>query len=106
MTLLKCPTCHYHFPVNLKKHINRRERYCPQCRTPITVRSKISFGTNPKWLEQKQREAEIRERMKEKKRPSGTSHRISMQMPFVNIFLESLRMKKQLEKEAKKNEPA
>jgi len=53
--LMTCtnPLCRFRFPVNLKKHLYRRERFCPRCHTEITVRQRFSFRPNPKWTQQK-----------------------------------------------------
>jgi len=51
--LVTCPKGH-RFPVNLKKHLNRRTRFCPRCKTEVTVRSRFKFLPNPDWAAMKQ----------------------------------------------------
>jgi len=48
-TIVTCPNGH-RFPVNLKKHLDRTERFCPRCKQPVQVRSKVSFTPNPDWI--------------------------------------------------------
>jgi len=109
-TLIKCPNpeCGHRFPINLKRHTNRRERFCPRCRTQIIIRRRFSFKPNPKWLEEKQEQAETRARIKEMAKPPSQRSQMPKidisQIPFINMLLESLRMKKALE-EKQKNEP-
>ena len=52
-TLVRCVNGH-RFPINLKKHLNRRERYCPRCHQPIQVRSKLSFTPSLDWVARKE----------------------------------------------------
>lgn len=47
--LVRCPNGH-RFPVNLKKHLNRREKYCPRCKAPVNVRPKFWFLPSPDWI--------------------------------------------------------
>jgi len=92
-----CPNGH-RFPVNLKKHTNRRERICPQCRAEVIVRKRFFFTPNPKWQKQKEEQSEATRQKREQKRPA---------MEFVNAFLTSLAMNKRMEEEEKqKNAPA
>lgn len=102
--LVKCPNaeCRHRFPVNLDKHLNRRERYCPRCKTPINVRPKFWFSPNPDWSEQKQREAGNRRFMKQRARREQPQPAFAL--PFINEFLASLMIKRRMEKEAEKNE--
>jgi len=114
-TLIKCPNpdCGHHFPVNPTKHKNRRERFCPHCRTPIIVRSRLG-KFNPKWPEQKLKQQadrvwskEMGKQGKKEKQPMPMFREgfVNAWTAVVNIFLESLRMKKALEEAEKKNEP-
>jgi len=68
--IIKCPNplCGFHFPVNLKKHLYRRERFCPRCHTEITVRPRFKFLPNPNWFHQKAEQAYQRTRIKEMRR--------------------------------------
>jgi len=65
-TLVKCPNplCGFRFPVNLKKHLHRRTRFCPRCHTEIPVRRRFKFLPNPKWNQQKEEAQAFRERIK------------------------------------------
>jgi len=51
--LVTCPNGH-RFPVNLGKHLNRAERYCPRCKQPVRVRSRFWFTPNEDWLAKKE----------------------------------------------------
>jgi hypothetical protein len=64
--LVTCPNGH-RFPVNLKKHLNRRERYCPRCKAPFNLRPKFWFSPNPDWIAQKEgyRNAQDKKRAQE-----------------------------------------
>lgn len=52
-TIVECPSGH-RFPVNPKKHLNRRERYCPKCRTEVVIRKRFSLLPNPDWTAMKE----------------------------------------------------
>jgi len=56
--IVTCPNGH-RFPVNLKKHLNRRERYCPKCKAAVNVRPKFWFSPNPDWAAMKQGYANV-----------------------------------------------
>lgn len=69
--IVKCVNGH-RFPVNLKKHRNRRERFCPRCHVVVQVRKRLGWLPNLDWRKKKM-EAEYdrrlrREMQKSKKR--------------------------------------
>jgi len=49
--VVRCPSCGFRFPVNPQKHVDRKEKYCPRCHTPVQVRSRLSFKPNQSWTE-------------------------------------------------------
>ena len=52
--LVKCPNGH-RFPINPKKHLDRRERFCPRCKAEVKVRGRLGdFMPNPDWLAKKE----------------------------------------------------
>lgn len=104
--LVTCPNllCRFRFPVNLKKHLYRRERFCPRCHTKVNVRpSRWSFLPNPNWFHQKAEAEYNRQRIKEMKTPSGQrGPAIALQGLPEGLLALSLLLKKQAEEEKKK----
>jgi len=97
-TLVTCPNGH-RFPVNLKKHTNRRERYCPRCHAEVIVRKRFRFLPNPNWQREKEERASTRMMMMEKARGSRGETPIIKPLPFMNAFLASLIAKRKMEQE-------
>jgi len=102
--LVKCtnPLCLFRFPVNLKKHLNRRERFCPRCHTKTNVRPKLWFSPNPKWSQQREEAEANRQLMRAKKGKGerGGPPIVPQELPRGLLAL-SLLLKKQAEEEKK-----
>ena len=100
--LVKCPNGH-RFPVNPKKHLNRREKYCPRCKAPVNVRPKFWFLPNPSWLEQ--REIQASERQHIRRMARAPTKQPTIVMPSAaDLLMLSLALKTQIEEEKKKKE--
>ena len=67
MVVVSCSNGH-RFPVNLEKHRNRADVFCPRCREKVVVRKKFFFSPNPDWEKEKERREWDRFEMKERAR--------------------------------------
>jgi hypothetical protein len=101
--LVKCPNpnCRFRFPVNPEKHQNRRERFCPHCKTPIKVKGRLGkFLPNPNWQKQKEEQADTRRMMKEMRIREG-ERPPAIPISSLDILRASILLKQQIEEEAK-----
>jgi len=105
--ILPCPNCGFRFPVNPKKHLYRRERYCPRCKTPTNIRpSRWSFLPSPNWFHQRAEQTYQRTMIKEMRRrePKQPSIVIPAQIPETLLGLSMLIRKREMELKEKEGE--
>jgi len=98
MELVTCSNCYHTFPINPNKHRNRKERYCPRCKTPLEKRGWFDkkWKPNKEWLRKREEEQKVREQVRKAKEPTIRP------LPPMSMLLASIIARRELEKEERR----